>query len=593
MSARRIEAPPAPPTVRPENDPAQTVATALLTICAATVAFAPGAIVGAILAGACWQARRSSHLWRWTIASLLLAATAVFRPDIEWGWLWRLLESNFLRHGAQPPAPAATLRSVVVEATAGPLVYLLAAQARQIRQRSLGAHLRRRYDREMSRSDALSRDLKRGVRGVQSPDGATAAGGMAHPPGVVRLGVNAERNEVFDLALSELTQHVFIPGASGSGKSTTIARIADGVVAAGWTVAIIDCKGTGLTATARQLAARYGIPLTLLDPGDSKTAGYNPCSGTGPAVSNKLVGSFEWGADAQIYANVASNALSVTVKAMHAAGQTVTLDSLIDVLGTAGALEDLADSGGSAVERYGAELKRLGTAGSATTTKKGVDGMVERLRVLQSGEFGAIFEAEPVLDWDEATKTQSVIFFALSATAAANDVHLMGRVLLQDLKQLCDRRLRRITQNNEDLPPMLVIFDEFATLSDADQVVDLLLQARQARVSVVLATQVLPDEPMIRKPALQSGVLIVHRLETDDANVLAAQLGTRKVPEHTWAPAQSEGETDRLSVRMVDEFLLHPNTVRQLTVSGRVAIRSVSTNRNAILQIFRPPDSKL
>lgn len=592
MSAHRIEAPPAPPHVRPEDDSAQTVATTLFTICAASVALAPGAIAGALVAGTWWQARRSSLLWRWTTAILLLVVPAVIRRDIEWGWLWRLVEGHFFRHTITSPVTAATLRSVAIEAAAGPFLYLLAQQAWQIRERSLGAHLRRRYEREMSRSDALSRDLRRGIRGVPAPSGTAATGGMAHPPGVVRLGLNAERNEAFDLALEELKQHVFIPGASGSGKSTTIARIADGVMAAGWGVAIIDCKGTGLTATARQLSARYRVPLVLIDPGDPDTAGYNPCTGTGPAVSNKLVGSFEWGADAQIYANIASNALSVTVKAMQAAGKKVTLLSLIDLLGTSGALEDFAADHIDSIARYHREISRLANAEWGSVTQKGIDGMVERLRVLESGEFGAIFDAEPVLDWDAATAAQSLVFFALSATAAQNDVHLMGRVLAQDLKQLCDRRLRRITQG-EDLVPILVIFDEFATLSDADQVVDLLLQARQARVSVVLATQILPDEPMIRKPALQSGVLIVHRLETDDANVLAAQIGTRKVPEHTWAPAQADGETDRLSVRMVDEFLLHPNTVRQLTVSGRVAIRSVSTDRNAILQIFRPEDSKL
>ena len=591
MGTLRQDAPPPPPGIRAENNPAQTLAGMLLLTCVVAVAAAPGAIAGAIVAGLCWRATRSSLLWRWTIAALFCVTAAVFEREIVWGWSWRLLESAVFAHGPKPIAQAAMFRSVSVEATVGPMVWLLASHASQLRQRTLGAHLRRRYDREMTRSEALKRDVNRGVRGLPGVN-ATTPKGMAHPRGFVRLGVNAETNEPFDLALDELAQHVFIPGASGSGKSTTLARIADGVMAAGWGVTIIDCKGTGLTATARQLAARYGAPLVLIDPGDSETAGYNPCTGSGPAVSNKLVGSFEWGAEAQIYANVASNALSVTVTAMRAAGKAVTLDSLIDVLGTPGALEDLADSHAIAIGKTGDELKRLGASKQGTITRNGMDGMVERLRVLQSGEFGVVFDAEPVLDWDQATADQSLVFFALSATAAPNDVHLMGRVLAQDLKQLCDRRLRRINAG-EDLTPMLVVFDEFASLSDADQVVDLLLQVRQARLAVVLATQILPDEATIRKPALQSSVLIVHRLETDDANVMAAQLGTRKVPEHTYAPAQNEDETDRLSVRMVDEFNLHPNTVRELTQKGRVAIRSVSTDRHGIVQVYRPPDAQL
>jgi len=74
---------------------------------------------------------------------------------------------------------------------------------------------------------------------------------------------------------------------------------------------------------------------------------------------------------------------------------------------------------------------------------------------------------------------------------------------------------------------VLVMYDEFAALREARQVIDLLLQARQARVYRSLSRRSnLPEEVAIRKPVLSAGVLIAHRIEAEDADVIAAQFGT-------------------------------------------------------------------
>jgi hypothetical protein len=453
-----------------------------------------------------------------------------------------------------------------------------------LRQQSMGAHLRRSYEREQSRGRALRRDLRKGI-GPLAPR-STSPGGMAHPPGKVRLGTEPEQGgRVFDLDINELRQHVFIPGASGSGKTTTVARLADGVLNAGWSVVIVDCKGTGLVSTARELSARYGVPLHIVDPGDADSSGYNPCTGDGPDIANKLVGAYSFGPNAEIFENISSNVLSVTVDAMRAAGRPVTVDDLIDTIGTPGGLADLADADGLG-SRARSELRRLDAMRPGSLSRDGMDGMVERLRALASGRFGGVLRKQPAVDLRAATRQPSVVLFALSATGADRDVNLMGRVIAQDVKQLCDARLRA----GADLTPMMLVFDEFHKLSDAGQIVDLLLQARQAQISVVLATQVLPQDEVIRKPALQSGVLIVHRLETEDAQVLGAQLGTRPALGFTVAPAQSDEETTRVSLRPVDEFIVHPNTIRRLHRPGLVALRSVTTDRDALLEICRPTE---
>src|SRR6185312_3228528 len=77
--------------------------------------------------------------------------------------------------------------------------------------------------------------------------------------------------------------------------------------------------------------------------------------------------------------------------------------------------------------------------------------------------------------------------------------------------------------------PGLVLFDEFASLGDATQLVDLLLQAREARLAVVVSTQQLPRQAeVLRKALLGAGVLVVHQVGApEDAETLARALGAR------------------------------------------------------------------
>src|SRR5438105_4323686 len=101
---------------------------------------------------------------------------------------------------------------------------------------------------------------------------------MAHPPGAIRLGTEAVSRRPFDLPLDALGRHVFLPGLTGEGKTTTIIRLADGALAGGYGVVIVDCKG-GLGDDVRALAERHGVPFSIVSPTDPASLGYNPCIG--------------------------------------------------------------------------------------------------------------------------------------------------------------------------------------------------------------------------------------------------------------------------------------------------------------------------
>ena len=234
-------------------------------------------------------------------------------------------------------------------------------------------------------------------------------------------------------------------------------------------------------------------------------------------------------------------------------------------------------------EAYRVRLEELEDSGGVGAA--GYIGLQRRLGALMEGTFGELFRRQPALSWQEQLATPHVTYISLSATAASEDVELFGRVITQDLKQVCDERMRAI-DHGADPKPVLIVYDEFAALREAIQVVDLLLQARQARAPLVVATQYLPEEIPIRRPVLSAGLLIVHRLEAEDAELVASQFGTHRTPNLTAQVDYETGGSEKGSVRYVEEFDMHPNVLKELPV-GMAAVLSRRTGRKALVRVAR------
>jgi hypothetical protein len=419
-------------------------------------------------------------------------------------------------------------------------------------------------------------------RGWPGPDGAdrSAPTAVTHPVGIISLGVAADSGRPFTLSIDEILRHIFLPGASGSGKTNTIACIADGVLASGFGVVIVDCKGSGLGGVARALAAKYKVPLVLIDPHNPRSVGYDPCTGDAAAIANKIIGAFTFSGEAEIYKQVAMEVVPVICRAMAAAKMPVTLDGIYEALQTGG-LSHLGRREGA--DAYRARLEDLENSGAVATS--GYAGLQRRLGALMEGTFGELFRKRPALDWAKVTSRPHVVYISLSATAAGEDVELFGRVITQDLKQLCDERMRAVEKGGSP-NPVLICYDEFAALREATQIVDLLLQARQARAPILVATQFIPEEIPIRKPVLSAGVIIAHALEAEDAEVIAKQIGTHTSPNLTAQVDYESGESQKGSVRWVEEFDIHPNVLKGLG-PGQAAVLARGTGRKSLVKVHR------
>ncbi len=559
---------------------------------------APVAAVGMVLAWAVWKTTRPTWLTIAVMSVGCVVAVAILSSSVIWWWPWGAILPDRLFHLLQPatalPLRDAVRRSLTVQLMLGPPLLLVLEGLLVVRERTLMSGIYRQARAGSERQSTLSNWLQK-YASVVAPRPSIQLPDSSHPPGGIRLGAdNDNKRRPFDLEVSELRLHSFLPGASGSGKTTTIERIADGAIASGWGLVVIDCKGGGLRHATERLAALHGLPFVLVDPQDSATVGYNPCTGTPSDIANKLIGSFTFGEAGEIYKQIGMAALPVIIRGLVAAKTPVTLMSIAaaceqnNLRLLARKVEDAAEGEGEQAQAQllADELSNL-IGDSDPTAKSGIGSLRYRLSAIVNGGFNPLFSKKTELDWDAVLSTPMVTYISLPVTAASEDVELMGRVLLQDIKQACSRRLRAVGAGAR-VQPVLVAIDEFAGLKEARQIIDLLLQSRQAEMALLLATQVLPQDSDLHKAVLQAGLLVVHRLEAQDAEELAAQFGTKSAWKVTQQIDWETGTSQKGSVRDVEEYVVHPNLLRRLPV-GQAAVRSVTTDRHAIVNIIRTP----
>lgn len=181
----------------------------------------------------------------------------------------------------------------------------------------------------MRRSAAEMTPLGRSPR-PPAPSSPPAPDATLHPAGFVRLGVDSVSRRPFDVALPDgIVQHVTLLGLTGSGKTTTAERLAEGAVASGVGLLVIDAKGAGLRAAARRLAAARGIDRREVVPGAPGTLGYNPCAvGSRAQVADKLVSAFTHGPAGQVYRVIALETISILVGLLRGLGEPVTIRRL-------------------------------------------------------------------------------------------------------------------------------------------------------------------------------------------------------------------------------------------------------------------------
>jgi hypothetical protein len=337
---------------------------------------------------------------------------------------------------------------------------------------------------------------------------------------------------------SESGRHVLIPGATGAGKTTSLAALlVDYVTRSGFGAVVLEAK---IDRTLRQSAERAALArdaeFHLLSPGGPST--YDPLAhGSVDERSERLIAVESWGSDdAAFYRQAASPFLRLVLRTLDHSTQPVTLATVARYCDP-DELENLAVT----VESPDADLEVTNTVRSLRSDQqRAIAGLRARLENLASSEFAECW-LNPVragartFDLREAIERRQVVYFRLDTDRTGNVGRAIAQMVLLDLGAAASALM------GEGVGTFVAI-DEFGAL-EAPALDRLYARGRAAGFSVAVGTQTLADlraaGPAVReRVGATVSSIVCHRIgEQADAEWVAELIGA--VP--TW---QSTIRTD-------------------------------------------------
>ncbi len=335
--------------------------------------------------------------------------------------------------------------------------------------------------------------------------------------------------------------HVLIPGATGAGKTTSLAALlVDYVARSGFGAVVLEAKtDRGLREAAEMAANRRGVPFHLFSPTGPK--GYDPLAhGSVDERSERLIAVESWGSgDADFYRQAASPFLRLVLRVLDSTSEPVTLATVASHCDP-DELENLALS--SENSSVVSEIAAAAAAGLRTDQLRAIAGLRARLENLASSDFAQSWldptrEGAPMFDLREVIKQRGVAYFRFDTDRTGNVGRAIAQMVLLDLGAAASAWMGEGAGT-------FVAIDEFGAL-EAPALDRLFARGRAAGFSVAVGTQTLADlraaGPAVRERigATVSGI-VCHRIgEQGDAEWVAELIGA--VP--TW---QSTIRTDWL-----------------------------------------------
>jgi Cdc6-like AAA superfamily ATPase len=372
-------------------------------------------------------------------------------------------------------------------------------------------------------------------------------GAHIYTPSVItkELGILRVQNWV-GLQDRVLDEHLFILGATGSGKTETIKRIIEGVAqSTERDIIFVDGKGDREVAQAIQgiLYAHGRGVVPILRLGEGEVQQYNAFCGDRLAIYNRLaalVNVEQAEGNAVYYANKNRRILKLICNGTAEPPRSFT------------ELEDRLS------------IRWLGEAYKAQRQK------VEGIDTKDIGSLGdhlhpLIMDFADLISPDGfALEDRGGAIFSIRTSSYGDTGRSFVRLLIEDIKDYVGNRQMR---------PALLVIDEFGQFGN-ENIIELLSMARSSQLGIVLATQTeasLGDELTQEKILGNTMTKILHRVEEPEK--IAARAGTQLRPE-VGAQIEDGKMTGMGTVRWQHQFVVPMGVVRELPRGQAFIIRS-------------------
>jgi hypothetical protein len=332
------------------------------------------------------------------------------------------------------------------------------------------------------------------------------------------------------LSPGRLCRHVLVSGATGSGKTETLLRMA-------WTIAktsnapVFYLDGKGDRKTAERfcgLMADAGRECNVFP--NQPVDGWR---GHGHEIYGRLMEIVDYASDgpASWYRDVAKNVLGLVCE--HPDGPPRS------------SVQMLARMDLGALQAAHADSSAL-----AALSKD----QVRQVRLRYQAFFG---QARGALDGSWAWEDSNAAYLLLDTLTLREETSGLARFLFEDFAHYFTTR-----KPHERF--CVLIVDEFSALASSTSMAGRVEQARGFHTSLILAPQVVAgmgDEQQAERILGSVETVVCHRVNTPER--IAALAGTRERPEYSMH-YDKEGSSGEGSIRIQHQFKVEPNTVRSL-----------------------------
>lgn len=223
---------------------------------------------------------------------------------------------------------------------------------------------------------------------------------------------------------------------------------------------------------------------------------------------------------------------------------------------------------------------------------KSLQGLRTQLESLVLADFGDMIATEqPGINLYNSVSKGKIVFIFLDSRRYGETAKTVGRFVLQDLKMVSAKVDAEVPKDRRK--PFTVIIDEFADLAQED-FIGFLDRARSSKISIVIAHQEICDLLRIspefagRLMGNTSTLYAFLQKQPDSAEMIASIAGTRKAWKETLQSSKMfwfDIPNGNKSLREVEEFCIHPNTIKSLTVGKCVCIKKYPVSRAYLVSV--------
>jgi hypothetical protein len=297
---------------------------------------------------------------------------------------------------------------------------------------------------------------------------------------------------------------------------------------------------------------------------DRESNTYNPLIlGNATQKKDKIISSIRW--SDVYYQRVSENILQLLFSAVS---KPITLKDLYNILTQPTMIYEFSDG-----EK---ELVCQEYINFCETHKREKTTLTSEIGLLVFSDFYKNLDTTaPDINFFDCIRERKILYFGIDVQSYQETSKRIGRIITEEINttsgiiqtQISERERRYVS----------VIIDEFQAFG-TENFINCLSRGRSSRFMITIAHQSLADLEMIKAGFSRQVIdntytkIVLPIQDPETIQTIADMIGTYKEYEHTAEITYSgpEPEREKGTVKLVDEYIIHPNDIRQIRTGEAV-----------------------